>query len=211
MITLAAIGIFLLAAELLGASVLGAGAAMAVTGLNAMVLHTALNPYFNQTWGYFTLPFTLVLGWWAVHHRSRQAAILLALFLAIGGFAYPLMLPIPLLALAIFVWLEPVSVPSPRAIYRGRRSLLWLVPLALVLIVPVAAALDKIWDATVLLVDPGTRSARGRGTSSPSSPRTSSSRCPSRCCGGSRSPRWSRSPSGCCSSSRVRSPPGSAR
>ncbi len=155
MITLAAIGIFLLAAELLGASVLGAGAAMAVTGLNAMVLHTALNPYFNQTWGYFTLPFTLVLGWWAVHHRSRQAAILLAVFLAIGGFAYPLMLPIPLLALAIFVWREPVSLPSPRAIYHGRRSLLWIVPLALVLLVPVAAALGKIWDATVLLVDPG--------------------------------------------------------
>lgn len=155
MITLAAIGIFLLAAELLSASVLGAGAAMAITGLNAMVLHTALNPYFNQTWGYFTLPFTLVLGWWAVHRRSGQAAILLALFLAIGGLAYPLMLPIPLLALAIFVWREPVGLPSPRSIYHGRRSLLWIVPLALVLVVPVAAALDKIWDATVLLVDPG--------------------------------------------------------
>jgi hypothetical protein len=155
MITLAAVGIFLLAAELLGASLLGAGAAMAVTGLNAMVLHTALNPYFNQTWGYFTLPFALVLGWWAVHHRSPRAAILLALFLAIGAFAYPLMLPIPLLALAIFAWLEPVRLPSPRTIYRGRRSLLWLVPLALLLVVPTAAALDKIWDATVLLVDPG--------------------------------------------------------
>jgi hypothetical protein len=155
MITLAALGIFLLAIELLGASLLGAGAAMAVTGLNAMVLHTALNPYFNQTWGYFTLPFTLVLGWWAVHHRSRQAAILLPLFLAIGAFSYPLMLPIPLLALAIFIWLEPVSLPSPRALYHGRRSLLWLLPLALLLVVPIAAAADKVWEATVLLVDPG--------------------------------------------------------
>ena len=162
MITLAALGIFLLATELLGASLLGAGAAMAVTGLNAMVLRTALNPYFNQTWGYFTLPFTLVLGWWAVHHRSRPAAILLALFLAVGGFAYPLMLPIPLLALAIFIWLEPVGLPSPRSIYRGRRSLVWIVPVVLALLVPAAAVAEKVWEATRLLVDPG-QSLRGWG------------------------------------------------
>jgi hypothetical protein len=154
-ITLAAIGIFLLASELLGASLLGAGVAMAVTGLNAMVLHTALNPYFNQTWGYFTLPFSLVLGWWAVHHRSRAAALLCSLFLLVGGLAYPLMLPIPLLAIAIFVWLEPVRLPSIRALYRGSRSLIWVVPLAVLLFVPAAAAAEKIWDATVLLVDPG--------------------------------------------------------
>ena len=153
-ITLAAIGIFLLAAELLGASLLGAAAAMAVTGLNAMVLRTALNPYFNQTWGYFTLPFALVLGWWAVHHRSRGAAILLALFLTVGGLAYPLMLPIPLLAIAIFLWLEPGPLPSPRALYRGPRSLLWIVPLVALLAIPAASALEKVWDATVLLVDP---------------------------------------------------------
>jgi hypothetical protein len=154
MIALAAVGMFLLARELLQANLVGAGAAMAVTGLNAMVLRTALNPYFNQTWGYFTLPFTLVLGWWAVHHRSRPAAVLLALFLAVGGFAYPLMLPIPLLAIAIFLWLEPARVPSPRRLYRGRRSLLWMVPLALLLLFPVLAALEKVWSATVLLVDP---------------------------------------------------------
>jgi hypothetical protein len=155
MFALAAIGIFLLARELLGASLLGAGAAMAVTGLNAMVLKTALNPYFNQTWGYFTLPFTLVLAWWAIHHRSRSAAILLAPFLAVGGLAYPLMLPIPLLAIAIFLWLEPIRLPSARALYRGWRSLLWAVPLALLLAVPAAAAAEKVWDATVVLVDPG--------------------------------------------------------
>ena len=154
-ITLAAIGIFLLASELLGATVLGAGAAMAVTGLNAMVLRTALNPYFNQTWGYFTLPFSLVLGWWAVHHRSRPATILLALFLTVGGLAYPLMLPIPLLAIAVFLWLEPIRMPSPRSVYRGPRSLLWIAPVALLLAIPVGSALAKMWDATTLLVDPG--------------------------------------------------------
>ena len=155
MIALAALGIFLLAREALGASLLGAGGAMLVTGLNAMVLETALHPYFNQTWGYFTLPFSLVLGWWTVHHRSRAAGVLLALFLVVGGLAYPLMLPIPLLALALFLWLEPVRLPSPRALYRGRRSLVWVVPLILLLLVPATAAAEKIWDATVLLVDPG--------------------------------------------------------
>jgi len=155
LIALAAVGIFLLARELLDASLLGAGAAMLVTGLNAMVLETALHPYFNQTWGYFTRPFSLVLGWWAIHHRSRSAAVMLAFLLVVGGLAYPLMLPIPLLALAIFAWLEPVSLPSPRALYHGRRSLLWVVPLVLLLVVPAAAAATKIWDATVLLVDPG--------------------------------------------------------
>ena len=154
-ITLAAVGIFLLAMELLGASLLGAGAATLIAGLNAMVLETALHPYFNQTWGYFTLPFSLVLGWWAVHHRGGRAAVLLALFLVVGGLAYPLMLPIPLLAIAIFAWFERARLPSPRALYRGRRSLLWAVPLVLLLLVPAAAAADKIWDATVLLVDPG--------------------------------------------------------
>lgn len=154
MIALAAVGIFLLARELLRASLLGAGAAMLVTGLNEMVLETALHPYFNQTWGYFTLAFSLVLGWWAVHHRSGRAAALLAFFLVVGGLAYPLMLPIPLLALAIFAWLEPVRLPSPRALYHGRRSLLWAVPLVLLLVVPAAAAAGKVWDATVLLVDP---------------------------------------------------------
>ena len=162
-ITLAAFGMFVLARELLAANLPGAAVAMAVTGLNAMVLRTALNPYFNQTWGYFTLPFTLVLAWWAVHHRSRAAAALMTLFLAIGGFAYPLMLPIPLLAIAIFVWLEPVRLPSPRVLWRGPRSLLWMVPLGLLLLVPVAGVLDKVWDATVLLVDPNSSLAAWGG------------------------------------------------
>ena len=154
-IALAAVGIFLLAIELLRASVVGAGAAMLVTGFNAMVLETALHPYFNQTWGYFSLPFSLVLGWWAVHHRSRRAGVLLAIFLTVGGLAYPLMLPIPLLALAIFAWLEPVRLPSLHALYRGRRSLLWAAPLGLLLLFPAVSAADKIWGATLLLVDPG--------------------------------------------------------
>ena len=163
MITLAALGIFLLARELLESNLLGATAAMALTGLNAMVLRTALNPYFNQTWGYFTLPFTLILGWWVVRTRNRPGAALLALFLLIGGLAYPLMLPIPMLALAVFLAYDvrdrkqrgdPVGLPSPRQLYRGRRSLVWMVPLGLLLLLPVIGALDKIVQATILLLDP---------------------------------------------------------
>ena len=64
------------------------------------------------------------------------------------------MLPIPLLAIAIFLWLEPVRLPSPRVLWRGPRSLLWMVPLGLLLLVPVAGVLEKVWEATKLLVDP---------------------------------------------------------
>ena len=162
-ITLGAVGMFLLARELLAAGLAGAVVAMAVTGLDGMVLKTALNPYFNQTWGYLTFPFSLVLAWWAVRHRHRGAAALLGLFLLVGAFAYPLALPMPALALAVFLLLdarerrrrgEPTGIPSPKRLWRGPVSLLWIVPLALVLALPALAAVDKMWDAATLLLDP---------------------------------------------------------
>ncbi len=67
MLALAAIGMFLVAREvfraLRGRSSL---VAMALAGLDRMALYTMLNPYFNQTWGFFAMPFTVVLGWWTV-------------------------------------------------------------------------------------------------------------------------------------------------
>jgi hypothetical protein len=162
-IVLAGVGIFLLTRELLRASPLAGVLAMAITGLDAMVLKTALNPYFNQTWGYFALPFSLILGWWAVSRRSAGAAVLLALFLLLGAFAYPLALPIPVLALTVFFLLdarerrrrgEPTGLEKLRPLVRGKRSLWWLLPLGLLLAVPVAATLEKIWSAVTLLVDP---------------------------------------------------------
>ena len=162
-ITLGAVGMFLLARELLGAGLLGGVAAMSVSGLNAMVLATALHPYFNQTWGYFAFPFSLVLAWIAVRDRSRAAAALLAIFMMVGALAYPLALPLPALALAVFLALdvrerrrrgEPSGLPSPRRLWRGPRSLVWMVPVALLLWLPVAGALQKIWSATLLLLDP---------------------------------------------------------
>jgi hypothetical protein len=152
MLALAALGFFLLARELLGAGVAAAIAAMALVGLDRMVLHTVMHPYFNQTWGFFTLPFALVLSWWAVRERTRGGLALLALFLAIGAFAYPLALPIPLVALAVFLWPERGRL-SPRRLYHGRRSLLWMVPLGLVLIVPLAGVAEKAYTASQVVFD----------------------------------------------------------
>ena len=152
MLALTAIGFFVLARELLGAAVWAAVIAMALVGLDRMVLHTVMHPYFNQTWGFFTLPFALVLAWWAARERSSGGLALLALVLAIGAFAYPLALPIPLLALAVFLWPERRRV-SPRRLYRGRRSLLWMVPLGLVLVVPVGGVLEKAYTASQVVFD----------------------------------------------------------
>lgn len=171
MLALAAVGIFLVARHLLAAGLAAAVLAAALTGLDRMVLHTGMHPYFNQTWGYFTLPFALVLSWWAVRHRSRGGLALLALFLAVGAFAYPLALPFPLLALAVSWWLdrrarrargEPVSSLSPRRLYRGPRSLAWLVPLALLLSVPALGVLEKSWSAAEVVLNPS-YSLRGWG------------------------------------------------
>jgi hypothetical protein len=168
---LAAAGLFLLARELLYAGLAGALLAMAIAGLDRMVLHTGMHPYFNQTWGWFTLPFALVLSWWTVRERSPGAALLLALFLAIGAFAYPLALPIPLLGLAVFWALdrrerrrrgERVASLDPRRLYRGRRSLLWLVPLAIVLALPLLGVAEKMWTA-VEVVLPGSTLKDWRG------------------------------------------------
>jgi hypothetical protein len=168
---LAAIGLFLLARELLGASLPAALLAMGITGLDAMALRTVLNPYFNQTWGYLAFPFSLVLAWWAVRDRHRGAAALLVLFGVVGALAYPLAVPIPALAVAVFFALDlrerrrrgaPTGLPSAGALWRGGRGLVWIVPVALALAVPAAAGAGKAWDAARLLLDPGS-SLRGWG------------------------------------------------
>ena len=46
---------------------------MSAAALDRIALFTVLNPYFNQTWGFIMLPFTLVLGWWAVRVLGRVA------------------------------------------------------------------------------------------------------------------------------------------
>jgi hypothetical protein len=93
---------------------------------------------------------------------ARLRAIgLLAIFLATIAFAYPLALPIPVVPLIVAWALERRTrrrrgehVWGPRDLYRGRRSLLWLVPLGLVLAVPVFGVAEKALGASRVLFDP---------------------------------------------------------
>jgi hypothetical protein len=163
MLGLAAVGMFLVAREVFHAPAAVAVVAMAVAALDREALHTILNPYFNQTWGFFALPFTLVLGWWVVQpgigRRARQGtAVLLALFGLVLVFAYPLAAPIPAVPLAVFVgreWRRKLRAGQPtfhpRDLYRGRRSLLWLIPLAALLAVPAIGVAQKAVGAAEVL------------------------------------------------------------
>jgi hypothetical protein len=163
MLALMAIGLFLVARRLLAASAGVAAIAMGIAVLDQQVFHVAVHPYYNQMWGMFTLPFSLVLGHAWVEERTRGALALFALVTALGAFAYPLMLPFPLLAVGGF-WLldrrerrargEPVAPLDPRLLWRGWRSALWMVPLALILLLPIRGVLQKTRDALELLVDP---------------------------------------------------------
>lgn len=169
MLALALLGFFLLARELLRSSLLGAVAGMALVGLDRMVLHTVMHPYFNQTWGFFTIGFAIVLAWVSVGEggrlRTRGAIALLLLFLAIGAFAYPLAAPIPVLALLVFWWRdrrqrracgEPVRSLDPRRLVRERsRVTRWsLLALAAVLIVPLLGVAEKLSTGLNVAVDP---------------------------------------------------------
>ena len=155
MLALACLGFFLLARELLRAPPWAALCGMGLVGLNPMVLHTVMHPYFNQTWGFFAMPFAVVLAPLAAAERRTPGTLaLLALFLAVCGFAYPLALPLPLLVLAVVLWPERGAL-SPRRLYRGRRSLLWLVPLGAVLIVPILGVIEKATSAFNVVFDPG--------------------------------------------------------
>jgi hypothetical protein len=165
LLAMAAAGWYLVARELLGAGIYAGAAAMVVVGLDRIVLHTGMHPYFNQTWGYMTLPFALVLGWWAIRERTRGGLALLALFLLIGAFAYPLALPIPLAFLLVAWWLDRrrrrrggESIPPWwkawwQRVYRGWRSLIWMVPLAIVLLIPIGGVLEKSLTA-YRVIDP---------------------------------------------------------
>jgi hypothetical protein len=99
------------------------------------------------------MPFALVLAWAVATERSRGGLALLGLFLLIGAFAYPLAVPIPLIPMLVVLWPERHRV-SPRRLYHGRRSLWWMIPLLLILIVPVAGVFEKAQTAVRVVFDP---------------------------------------------------------
>ncbi|MGI8631477.1 MAG: hypothetical protein ACR2NA_02875 [Solirubrobacterales bacterium] len=69
---------------------------------SGVTYYTVNHPYFNQTWGLLTLPWSLLLGLWALRAGSRGAGALAAVLLIVGAFAYPLMVPFPALALGAY-------------------------------------------------------------------------------------------------------------
>ncbi|MEA2495742.1 MAG: hypothetical protein QOJ29_3653 [Thermoleophilaceae bacterium] len=153
LLALTGLGFFLLARRGLGAPIGVAAAAMAVAVLDRRVFHLALHPYYNQLWGMLTLPFTVLAAYLYAVEPSRRALALFVAFGVVGAFAYPLMLPFPLLAGAGAWWLSGRRIAVGRP---SRRSLLWIVPVGLLLLVPVFGVIEKIWAAVKLLVNPGT-------------------------------------------------------
>jgi hypothetical protein len=171
-LALAGLGFFLLARYAFGAPAGVAAAALAVTVLDRRVFHLAMHPYYNQLWGMLTLPYTLVAAYSYAMAPSRRALGLFAAFALVGAFAYPLMLPFPLLAGAGF-WLlgrrerrargEVVAPLDPRRVWRGKRSLMWIVPVALLLAVPIAGVAQKLAQAVALVWAPGNSLAGWQG------------------------------------------------
>ena len=154
LLALGALGFWLLTRELLGAGAWAAAAAMGLVGLNRMTLFTGMHPYFNQTWGYMALPFAIVLAWYVVRRRSRGGLLLFASFLGVLVFAYPLAMPIPLIAATIFWAFERRRqgrslLRLPRL--RNKRNLLWIVPLFLLLLLPLQGVLEKVSVSTRVL------------------------------------------------------------
>jgi hypothetical protein len=154
LLALAALGFWLLARELLGAGPWAAGAAMGLVGLNRIALFTGMHPYVNQTWGYMAMAFAIVLAWHTVRQPSRGGVLLWAAFLGVLTFAYPLAMPIPLLAAIVFWGFERrrqgrslLRVPR----LRSKRQLLWIVPLFFVLLIPLQGVLEKTASSTRVL------------------------------------------------------------
>jgi hypothetical protein len=154
LLAMTALGWWLVARDLLGAGLWAAGAALGALGLNRIALHTGMHPYFNQTWGYLALPFALVLSHRVVHDRTRGGMLLFAGFLALLAFAYPLALPIPLIAAATFTAFDRRrhGLPIVRRPRRpSRRRLRWMVPLGLLLVIPLLGILEKVLSSLDVL------------------------------------------------------------
>ncbi|MDX6691964.1 MAG: hypothetical protein QOG15_3421 [Solirubrobacteraceae bacterium] len=154
---MAAIGFWLMARDLLGAGLFTAGAVMGLIGLNRIVLHTVMHPYFNQTWGFFAMPFAIVLARHAVRRPTRGGIAMLVAFTALVGFAYPLALPIPVIATLAFYRFERIRRGLPvwrRPRLRSRRQLIWIVPLCILALPLVRGILEKS-AGSVRVLTPG--------------------------------------------------------
>lgn len=141
---LGAIGMFLLARDGLRTTAWLAIGALLLGGVDRIVLHTVLNPYVNQAWGWMALPFALVLGLAVARSPSRGGFVLLGLMLALLGFAYPLALPLALLPTLVALGPRRPSWPVVGA----------LAALAAVLALPLLGVIEKVVTAALVVLDP---------------------------------------------------------
>ncbi|MDQ3644409.1 MAG: hypothetical protein M3356_02740 [Actinomycetota bacterium] len=165
---LAALGLFLVAFYVAGATAAAALLAMGLVGVDRIIFDLVLSPFYNQMWGLLSLPFVLLFGWRFLWEPSRGALVLLTAFTALSSLAYPLLLPFPALFLsitAVLVWrrrraeAEPVRWIAALRLPRGRRSLVLWLPLAL-FVLPIAvlfslAAIEKMQAALLALLPGG--------------------------------------------------------
>ncbi len=138
---LVAIALFLFARVVLRASPLASLVVLALVPLDRVLMHVAIHPFHNQIWGMLSLPLILLFGFAHLREPTRRSAGALALFGALGLFAYPLMLWMPAVALAAGGLViararraagEPVRWVSALGLPRRRLSRLMWVPLGIV-------------------------------------------------------------------------------
>jgi hypothetical protein len=152
LVMLAALGFGALAVLCLRAP-LGAGPWVAMaTPLNAVVLHQAWHPYYNQLWGLALLPWAIALGWYAARERSRPAGIAFLGLLVMLALAYSLVVFYPLVVFAGMVWAHRLPRPRlPRP--RGLGQWAGTVVVGLLLLIPLLGAVNKIGLGVRQLVD----------------------------------------------------------
>lgn len=100
-LALTALGLMLLAFHVLSAGAVGALLVMAIAGLDRILVYLDVGPFYNQMWGELSLAFLLLFALRFVRAPDRGTGALLALFGLLGAFAYPLMLPFPLVVLVV--------------------------------------------------------------------------------------------------------------
>ena len=93
MLALTGLGFWLMARHMLGAGVAAAATAMVLVGLGEQALTLVHSPFYNQLWGSFALPYTLLGSWLYLREPSRAALGLAAPFFIVGFLAYPLLAP----------------------------------------------------------------------------------------------------------------------